>query len=143
MAKGNRYRVYEAEKKIPKQYFSSVEAAQGHLNWVCRTKWWKQHSTVKHINLKYPSFYMSGSWKLNDVLAEIECHAWSLDIGTVCHEQAHIIDWRPRTTSQEKCHDAQFAGVNLAVWKRYMGKSWADMLEKAYQEEGVKWIPYE
>jgi hypothetical protein len=139
MAKGNRYRLYEAEKDFERLYFSSPEAAQGWLSWVCRTKWWKDHSTIKYIDLNYPTYSMSGSWKVDDSLGRIDAYAFSLDAMTLCHEMAHLIDWRPRTTSQEKCHDAHFAGTELAVIARYMGADWRVRLEAAFLDHGVKW----
>ena len=143
MARGNRFRIYDAERNLDRLYFSSTEAAQGWLNWVCRTKWWKQHTTIKHVDLLYPTFSMSGSEKVDDSLGRIEVYATSLEVLTLCHELAHLIDWRPRTNSQERCHDAQFAGVCLSVVKRYMGAKWALKLAEYYEAEGVKIIPYE
>jgi hypothetical protein len=143
MAKGNRYRIYDAERSPNRMYFTTTDAAQGWLNWVCRTKWWKERTTIKHIDLQYPSYSMSGSTKIDDTLAKVEIYCYSLDVLTLCHEITHLIDWRPKTLSQEKCHDARFAGIELLVVKRYMGLWWYNELLRSFEKEGVKFDVFE
>ena len=142
MAKGNRYRIYKAEQALDKLYFSSPDAAQGWLDWVGRTKWWKQHSTIRHIRLNYPTYHMSGAIKLDEKNGRLDIYATSLEAATLCHESSHLIVWYPGN-NPEKDHNAVFAGVYLAVVKRYMGVVCMAKLLEAFEEEGVKWEPYE
>ena len=142
MAKGNRYRIYKAERCLDKLYFSSADAAQGYLDWVCRTKWWREHTTIRHIRLIYPTYHMSGAIKLDDKNAELSIYATSLDAATLCHEMSHLIAWYPGTNA-ERDHNATFAGVYLEVVKRYMGVVCKEELIESFEEQGVKWTPYE
>lgn len=136
-----RYKIYDAERELPGVYFSSFEAAQGWLDWVCRTKWWKEHSTIRHIKLIYPTYFMSGATKLDDKNAEISVYAYSLDAITMCHELSHLVYWVPGN-DQEKDHNPKFAGVYLAVVKRFMSKRWMERLQKEFEDYGVKWEEY-
>lgn len=133
-----RYKIYAAETDMVRLYFSTVEAAQGWIDWVCKTKWWKDRCTVRHIKLKYPTYYMSGATKLSDENAEIEVYAYCLDVLTLCHEMAHLIYWIPGN-NQEKDHNAKFAGIYIALVKRFIGKAASEELKTCFKEHGVKW----
>ena len=146
MAKGNRYRIYEAEADIG-ELWTTPEGMQVWMDWVCRTKWWRDNSSVRHIKVKYPTVgQMSGAHKFTGEgerrIAEISFGAFSLCLMTACHEITHLTKnlYREEST-HEWDHGRAFASMELRVVKRYIDAKTAKGLEASFLDHGVDYDP--
>jgi len=136
-----RQKIYSIEADFPVGGYTTIEGMQLWLDWVTRTKWWHDHTTNRHVRAKY-STAMSGANKVDDLNADIGFFVFSLCQLTACHELAHVIGWLPGK-DHERDHGPKFAGIYLALVKRYIGVRTAASLEKVFVEKGVKFTPYE
>jgi hypothetical protein len=141
-----RHKLYDSENDVWPEYGTPTpDAAQGWYDWITRTKWWRDRSTVKHIRLKYPIFGKLSGIVLEDNVAVVEFSPFSLTKECLLHELGHVLDYHPGTSeaAMERDHNPTFAGILLALVGRYMSADEAKKLAAAYEARGVKWTPYE
>jgi hypothetical protein len=141
-----RKKLYDCEDAVWPEYGTPTpEAAQGWYDWVARTKWWRDHSSVKHIRIKYPVFGKFSGIVLEDNVAVVEFGPFSLVKECLLHELGHVLDYHEGTgeAAMERDHNPKFAGILLALVRRYMSAGEADELQKEFEARKVRWDPYE
>jgi len=147
MAKvAQRHKVYGSEDAVWPEYGSPTpEAAQGFYDWISRTKWWRTHSDVRHMRVRYPVFGSLSGIVMDGDVAVISFGPFSLTKPCMIHELGHVLDYHPGTSAaaMERDHDPKFAGILLALVRRYMSAGEADRLEKEFTSRSVKWLPYD
>jgi hypothetical protein len=146
---GNRDRIYKAEKAagLTGGPGATPEGMQAWLDWVARTKFWQEVSSVRHFKVKYPVVgQMSGAWKFSGEgerrVAEISYGPFSLSHGGGCHEITHLTKnlFHEGTdqAAMERDHGVAFATMYLRIVKRYMSADDARVLAAAFLDYGVK-----
>jgi hypothetical protein len=146
MRKGNRWAIYDAENDVWPEYGSPTpEAAQGWYDWIARTSWWRDHSDVRHMRVKYPVFGTLSGIVMDGEVAVVSFGPFSLTKPCLTHELGHVIDYHPGTSAaaMERDHDPKFAGILLALVRRYLSACEADRLAERFKARGVRWLPYE
>jgi len=134
-----RYKIYESEDALDDAW-TTPEGMQAWLDWVVKTKFWKERSKVKHIRVVYPVVgAMSGAIKETPHLACIQFGAFSLTMITACHEISHILTWPGDDSTPEEDHGPKFAAMVLEVCKRYISVKIAKKLQKQFDDRGVKY----
>jgi len=137
-----RYKLYACEAKVwPYRGSTTPEAGQLWFDWVARTKWWRDHSPIRHFRLKFPCFGKMSGIILDGDVAEVEYGAFSLTLQNFVHDLAHILDYHPGASREqmERDHSPVFAGFLLALVKRYMSADEAKELQSAFDDAGVKY----
>lgn len=143
MAK-QRYKIYDVENAaFGSQLYTTADGMQAWLDWICRTKWWKERSKIKHVQVVFPVVgKMSGATKEGPHLARIEFGPFSLCQLTACHELGHVLTW-DEAASDEEDHGPKFVGTYLRVVKRYMTAEAARKLASDFDEVGIKYTSWE
>jgi hypothetical protein len=148
--KGNRERIYDAEIEagLTVGPGATPEGMQAWLDWVARSKFWQENSSVRHFKVVYPSMgKMSGIVKFSGEgerrVAEVHYRPFSMSEGGACHEITHITKnlYREGTSVEdmERDHGPAFATMYLRVVKRYISAGTARRLEKAYIKHKVNY----
>ena len=141
-----RYKLYSAEFSVwPWEGSCTPDAAQGWYDWVVKTKWWRDHSEVHHFKVRYPVFGKLSGIVLEGDIAIVEFGPFSLVRPRMVHELGHVLDYHPGTSIEdmERDHDPKFAGILLALVRRYIDADDALRLEKQFEADGGKWIAYD
>ena len=143
--KGNRFRIYDAEADSDiTDLWTTPEGMQEWMDWVTRTKFWRENSSVRHIKVQFPVVgAMSGAYKFTDEgerrVAEISFGPFSLCLLTAVHELTHLTKNLYREgVSNEQDHGPAFATMELRVVKRYISAKEARLLEMSFVKHGVK-----
>ena len=137
-----RYKIYKVEDKIASDSTTS-EGMQMWLDWVVRTKWWKERSKIKHVRVVFPTVgKMSGAEKEGPHLACIKFGAFSLDQLTACHELGHILAWDADANDEED-HGPRFVATYLSIVKRFISAEFARDLANDFDEAGVRYSSWE
>ena len=124
-------------------FFMSLEAMQGTIDRMVRTDWWKKRTPVRHVRAGYPGYGMSGSNRLDKANWEILFHAARACERTLMHEMTHpLVASRKGTTlaDHEWDHGPNFVGALLAVYRRFRMAYEAEMLERKFDEQGVRYV---
>lgn len=140
-----RKRLYDAENDAWPEYGTPTpEAAQGWYDWIVASPWWRRHSPVKHVRVKYPVYGKLSGITLEDNVAVVEFGPFSLTKPCLLHELGHVLDYHPGTSADdmERDHDPVYAGILLALVKKYMGAWEAKRLERCFRHRHVQWQPY-
>lgn len=141
MAK-QRYKIYGVENEYNPNN-TTPDGMQAWYDWICRTKWWKDRSKIKHVQVVFPVVgKMSGAVKLGPHLAKVEFGPFSLCQLTGCHELGHILTW-DANADQEEDHGPRFVSAYLSVVKRYIGVETANALAEDFDEKGVIYSAWE
>jgi hypothetical protein len=146
---GNRERIYRAEKEagLTSGPGATLDGMQAWLDWVARTKFWGEVSSVKHFKAKYPVVgQMSGAWKFSGEgerrVAEISYGPFSMSHGGACHEITHLTKGLfhegTDVAAMERDHGPAFANMYLRIVKRYISADDARTLERAFIKHKVK-----
>ena len=141
-----RAKIYAAEKEAwPACGSPTPEAAQGWYDWVARTKYWRDRSPIRHFRVIYPVFGKLSGVEVDGDTCIIEFGPFSLTLPGMVHELGHPLDYHPGTDREamERDHNEVFAGIYLALVRRYISAEDADLLQSKFEEKGVKWIPYD
>lgn len=134
-----RYKLYASEEALDDTW-TTPEGMQAWFDWVVKTKFWKERSKVKHVQVVFPVVgAMSGAYKDGPHLARIEFGVFSLTMITACHELAHILTWPGDDSTPEEDHGPRFAAMMLAVCKRYITVALAKKLQAQYDKRKIKY----
>lgn len=143
-----RYRLYEAEDASEVgDLWTTAEGMQAWLDWVVRTKFWRENSSVRHIKIRYPvTGQMSGARKFTGEgerrVAEISFGPFSLCMLTALHEITHLTkNLYSESFDQEQDHGRAFVTMELKVVKRYLSAEQAQILADKFAEMGVEFDP--
>jgi len=133
-----RYKIYKIEEDYNPPS-TTPEAMQMWFDWVVKTKFWRDRSKVKHVKVVFPVVgKMSGATKDGPHLAKIDFGVFSLNQLSACHELAHILTWDAEA-DDEGDHGPRFVGMYLETVKRFYGAEQAKLLQKDFDEKGVKY----
>jgi hypothetical protein len=147
MAKSNRWKIYDAERDagLNGGPGGTLEGVQAWYDWAIKTKWWREHSVVRHVRVIYPSVgKMSGVIKFfgegERRVAEVHYGVWSMSEGGTMHEATHMMKGLLISgADDDRDHLQAFATMYLRVVKRYMGKWSADKLAEQFLIHKVDW----
>ena len=140
-----RYKIYKAEWATWPWYGSPTpEAAQGWYDWVARTKWCRDHSPIRHFRVVYPVFGKLSGVEIDGDTCIIDFGPFSLTWPNMVHELGHPLDYHEGKDrdAMERDHNDVFAGIYLALVKRYISADDAILLQNEFVKRDVKWIPY-
>jgi hypothetical protein len=134
-----RYKIYKIENANFNVNNTTPEGMQAWFDWICRTKWWKDRSKIKHVQVVFPVVgKMSGAVKLGPHLAKVEFGPFSLCQLTGCHELGHVLTWDAEADDEED-HGPRFVGAYLSLVRRYIDANMANALIEEFDEAGVKY----
>jgi hypothetical protein len=137
-----RYKIYAADEQMA-DVWATPDGMQAWLDWVVKTKWWRDRTKIKHVKVNYPSpGKMSGAVKDGPHLARIDFGPFSLTQLTACHELAHVLTWDAEA-DPEGDHGPRFAGMFLAVCHRYISAQFSRKLAAAFDAKGVSYSAWE
>lgn len=122
---------------------TTPEAMQAWIDWILRTKWWRDRSKIRHVRVVFPVVgKKSGAFREEATWARIEFGVFSLCRQTACHELAHILTWNEDGDDEED-HDDIFAGMYLSLCRRFISAKWGEKMEKDFDEEDIKHKHYD
>jgi hypothetical protein len=143
-----RYRLYEAEDASGiGELWTTPDGMQAWLDWVARTKFWRENSSVRHFKVRYPvPGQMSGARKFTGEgerrVAEISFGPFSLCMLTALHEITHLTkNLYSEGFDDEQDHGRAFATMELRIVKRYLSAESAAKLADKFTEYGVEFDP--
>jgi len=117
---------------------TTPEAMQAWIDWILRTKWWRDRSKIRHIRVVFPIVgKKSGAYREEATWARIEFGVFSLSRQTACHELSHILAWNEEGDDEED-HDDIFAGMYLSLCRRFISAEWSGKMETDFDEKGIK-----
>ena len=123
--------IAEEETLFPCRQFISVSDAQGFVDGILASRWWKKRSPITEVRLSYavaPKW--SQSW-IRDGIGFVDITGGWLNEAWITHEMAHLL--APKTG-----HGPEFfaAYMEMVRWKR--GAWRCKRLREALKAEGVE-----
>jgi len=131
-----RYKIYNWEDEQADDY-TTPDGMQAWFDWIVRRPWWRDRTKVKHVAVGFPvAGQMTGAKKLAPHLARIDFGVFSLSRRTACHELAHILTW-DEDADPEEDHGPRFAGMYIAVVRRFISSQEATRMQTEFAERGI------
>jgi len=139
-----RHRLYDAEDEIANEtgWYSSLAGAQFEVDRLIRGKWWRDRSPVVRVDLVYPE-RESGAERITDTHWRIDYSPRALCGINVAHELTHVLMGATagaRLDDHDQDHSAHFAGAELEVVKRLIGRDTAQELRRQFDAFDVKYV---